>query len=87
VSAPCEPVKSATTLPVYFTPEQVGELLGVKAKTVLRWALEDASMPKFRRGKVVRFERDRLLTWLARQEPRSSRRITQGSRKDLGSAA
>jgi len=72
---------------VYLTPQDVAELLGVKAKTVLRWSLEDASMPAFRRGKIVRFERSRLLTWLARQEPRSARRITQTSRKDASSAA
>jgi len=84
--APSEPLKSAST-PVYLTPAQVAGLLGVTAKTVLRWSLEDASMPAFRRGKIVRFERGRLLAWLSRQEPRSARRVTHGSRKDQVSAA
>ncbi len=63
--------------PVYLTPAKVAELLAVSVKTVSRWALEDPSMPVLRRGRVVRFERGRLLAWLARQEPRSSTRATQ----------
>ena len=35
-------------------------------KTVLRWSLQDASMPVLRRGRVVRFPGERLLTWLER---------------------
>ncbi len=76
----CEQVKSAE--PAYLTPVQVAELLQVDTKTVSRWSLEDGSMPVLRRGRVVRFPRERLLAWLERQEPRSARRITQGSRKD-----
>lgn len=65
--------------PVYLTPAQVAELLAVSVKTVSRWALEDASMPVVRRGRVVRFHRERLLAWLERQEPRrSSARTAQG---------
>lgn len=67
--------------PMYWTPAQVAELLAVSVKTVSRWALEDPSMPVLRRGRVVRFERGRLIAWLQRQEPRSSTRITQGQRK------
>lgn len=63
--------------PVYLTPAQVAQLLAVSVKTVSRWALKDPSMPVLRRGRVVRFERGRLMTWLQRQEPRSSARITQ----------
>jgi len=62
----------------YLTPAQAAELLQVSEKTISRWSLEDASMPVLRRGRVVRFERGRLLAWLQRQEPRSSARITQG---------
>ena len=69
--APCEPVKSATTL--YLTAEQVGELLQVSPRTVQRWALEDASMPALRLGRTVRFPRAELERWFARS--------TQGSRK------
>jgi excisionase family DNA binding protein len=67
--------------PVYLTAMQVAELLQVDEKTVLRWSLEDASMPVLRRGRVVRFPRERLLAWLERQEPRGARRSAQDQRK------
>jgi len=67
--------------PVYLTAAQVAELIQVDEKTVLRWSLEDASMPVLRRGRVVRFPRERLLTWLERQEPRIARRSAQAQRK------
>jgi excisionase family DNA binding protein len=74
-----EPINAAE--PVYFTALQVAELLQVDEKTVLRWSLQDASMPVLRRGRVVRFPRERLLTWLERQEPRGARRSAQGQHK------
>ena len=58
----------------YLTARQVADLVGVAEKTVLRWSLQDASMPVLRRGRVVRFPRERLLVWLERQEPRAPRR-------------
>jgi excisionase family DNA binding protein len=73
--------------PAYLTPGEVARLLQVSEKTVLRWSLEDATMPVLRRGGVVRFHRERLEAWLARQEPRSARQVTQGSRMGGGSAA
>lgn len=79
VSAAHEPAESAA--PHYLTPAQVAELLQVCEKTVLRWSLEDASMPVLRRGAVVRFHRERLERWLACQEPRLARHGTQRSRK------
>jgi excisionase family DNA binding protein len=57
----------------YLTAAQVAEIVQVDEKTILRWSLEDASMPVLRRGRVVRFPRDRLLAWLERQEPRNRR--------------
>jgi excisionase family DNA binding protein len=74
-----EQVKTAE--PVYLTAIQVAELLQVDEKTVLRWSLQDASMPVLRRGRVVRFPRERLLTWLERQEPRVARRSAQSQHK------
>jgi excisionase family DNA binding protein len=74
-----EPTKTAE--PVYLTALQVAELLQVDEKTVLRWSLQDASMPVLRRGRVVRFPRERLLAWLERQEPRSVRRSAQAQHK------
>src|SRR5438309_8212624 len=63
----------------YLTPAQVAELLQVSEKTVSRWALTDPSMPVLRRGRVVRFERERLLAWLSRQEPRGARRSARSA--------
>ena len=60
--------------PAYLTARQVADLLQVDEKTVQRWSLQDASMPVLRRGRVVRFPRERLLVWLERQEPRAARR-------------
>jgi len=52
----------------YLTPAQVAEMLQVSAKTVSRWALQDASMPCIRLpGRVVRFEEGTLLRWLERK--------------------
>jgi excisionase family DNA binding protein len=67
-----EQIKTAE--PAYLTSLQVAELLQVDEKTVLRWSLQDASMPVLRRGRVVRFPRERVLAWLERQEPRGARR-------------
>jgi excisionase family DNA binding protein len=64
----------SVSAPVYLTPTQVADLLQVSVKTVSRWALEDASMPALRRGRVLRFEREQLLAWLDRQLPRAARR-------------
>ena len=68
VTAPCEPIKSATTLAAYLTPKDVAQLLQISEKTVSRWHSEDASMPRIKRGKVVRFPREALMAWLARQD-------------------
>ena len=64
----------------YLTAEQVADMLQVDAKTVSRWSLEDPSMPVLRRGRVVRFPRERLMAWLERQEPRSARRSARVQR-------
>ena len=68
-----EPAREQTE-PAYLTAQQVADLLQVDEKTVQRWSLQDASMPVLRRGRVVRFPRERLLVWLERQEPRAARR-------------
>jgi len=70
--------------PPYLTAEQVAEMLQVDAKTVSRWSLEDPSMPVLRRGRVVRFPRERLMAWLERQEPPSARRSARTERKAVG---
>jgi hypothetical protein len=72
---------------VYLNAAQVAEIVQVDPKTILRWSLEDASMPVLRRGRVVRFPRERLLAWLQRQKPRSSaqgrRTVAADSAKEL----
>jgi excisionase family DNA binding protein len=70
-----------TAEPEYLTALQVADLIQVDETTVLRWSVQDSSMPVLRRGRVVRFPRERLLTWLERQEPRSARRSAQAQRK------
>ncbi len=74
---PREQIKTAEA--VYLTALQVADLLQVDEKTVLRWSLQDASMPVLRRGRVVRFPRERLLAWLERQEPRGARRSARSA--------
>jgi excisionase family DNA binding protein len=64
---------------LYLTATQAAEIVQVDQKTILRWSLEDPSMPVLRRGRVVRFPRERLLAWLERQEPR--RRRKDGARQ------
>jgi len=68
---------------LYLTAAQVAEIVQVDSKTILRWSLEDASMPVLRRGRVVRFPRERLLVWLERHEPRKRR---TGGAKQLETA-
>jgi excisionase family DNA binding protein len=62
-------------------------MLQVDERTVLRWAQHDASMPATRLGRVVRFEREPLLRWLARKHPRSSRSFASGPGQGAPSAA
>src|SRR5215470_1756602 len=69
--------KTIDELPEYLTPRQVAHLLGIDEKTVTRWSLSDTSMPVLRRGRVVRFHRDRLMEWLQRQEPHGARRAAR----------
>jgi excisionase family DNA binding protein len=76
--------QTQTAEPVYLTTLQVADRLQVDEKTILRWSQQDASMPVLRRGRVVRFPRERLLAWLERQEPRGARRSAQAQHKSPG---
>ena len=67
----------------YLTPQDVADLLQVSTMTVHRWAASDPTMPAFRRGRVLRFERGRLEAWLAGP---GLRRRTNGA-TGAGSAA
>ena len=61
-------------LPVFLTAAQVADMLAVHERTILRWATEDVSMPTTRLpGRTIRFERQALLRWLARKQPRGAR--------------
>jgi excisionase family DNA binding protein len=77
----------AEPLPTFLTPRQVADMLQVDERTVLRWARQDASMPTTRLGRVVRFEREPLLRWLARKQPRSARLFAHVPTKGAPSAA
>jgi len=68
---------SGGPLPTFLTARQVADMLHVDERTVLRWAQHDASMPATRLGRVVRFEREPLLRWLARKQPRSARQFAE----------
>jgi excisionase family DNA binding protein len=73
MSAPIEPIKTASTPPQYLTAAQVAELLQVDDATVYRWASSDATMPATRIGGVVRFHAATLDRWLAARTQRSRR--------------
>jgi excisionase family DNA binding protein len=74
-------------LPTFLTARQVADMLQVDERTVLRWAQHDASMPATRLGRVVRFEREPLLRWLARKHPRAARSFVSGPTQRTPSAA
>jgi excisionase family DNA binding protein len=57
----------------YLTAQDVATLLRVDDKTVLRWSLEDATMPVLKRGRLVRFPKARLLAWLRAKERPTAR--------------
>jgi len=73
--------------PLFLTARQVASMLQVDERTVLRWAQHDASMPATRVGRVVRFEREPLLRWLARKQPRSARHLAPPATTPHGSSA
>lgn len=77
---------STSALPMFHTAQQIADVLQVDERTVLRWAQQDASMPVTRLGRIVRFEREPLLRWLARKQPRSAREATQASMHRVTSA-
>src|SRR5262249_6429512 len=74
---------AADASPAYLSAEQLADLVQVSPKTITRWSLQDASMPVFRRGRVVRFPRESVLAWLRRQESRLSRRTAHDQRKPV----
>jgi len=78
---------SAAGVPVFLTAQQVADMLQVDERTILRWAQHDASMPATRLGRVVRFEREPLLRWLALKRPRVARSAAQLSSQDAPGAA
>ena len=79
-----EPRNTAPVNQTYLTAAEVADLLRVSTKTVSRWSLEDSSMPATRIGRTVRFEREALLAWVRRHQPR---RITQRSHNEPTAAA
>ena len=78
---------STSALPTFLTAEQIADMLQVDERTVLRWAQQDASMPVTRLGRVVRFEREALLRWLARKQSRLARQSPGAASKGKPDAA
>jgi len=79
-------VTATDASPAYLSAQQLADLVQVSAKTITRWSLEDASMPVFRKGRVVRFPKEPVLAWLRRQESRLSRRAAHDQRKPVANA-
>jgi excisionase family DNA binding protein len=52
----------------YLTPDQVGDMLQLSAKSVYRLAKADPTMPALKIGGSVRFHRERLERWLRDRE-------------------
>jgi predicted DNA-binding transcriptional regulator AlpA len=75
-STPSAASTSGPTPAEYMTPNQVGELLQLSAKSVYRLASSDPTFPLLKlgagRNATVRFPRERLLRWLEQR--------TQGAR-------
>ena len=78
---------SAPGGPVFLTAQQVAEMLQVDERTVLRWAQRDASMPATRLGRVVRFEREPLLRWLAHKQTKCARAASRAATEGATTAA
>ena len=74
---------SSTDLQFLTVPE-VARLLKVSPKSILRWAKADASLPVLRVGRVLRFDRDRLLSWLRTKTQGFGRQKTQKMTHDEG---
>lgn len=67
-AAESAPVRAGLSDEQYIAAEELAKVLNVSTKTILRWAKDEPSMPTFRRGKVLRFPRNRVLVWLRDQE-------------------
>jgi excisionase family DNA binding protein len=74
-------------LPAFLTAREVADMLRVDERTVLRWAQEDATMPATRVRRVIRFEREALLRWLARKQPRASDELSRSPTRGTSSVA
>jgi len=68
----------------YMTAVEVARLLQVSAKSIYRWAAQDATMPVLRIGGVVRFPRERLLRWLRNHEQGFGRAHRSPRRAEAG---
>jgi excisionase family DNA binding protein len=60
---------------MYVSAETIAQWLDVDSSTVYRWAANDSTVPALRIGGIVRFHRERMLTWLEQR--------TQGRRASL----
>lgn len=61
-------IEAPKRLAEYLTPDQVGDMLQLSAKSVYRLAKADPTMPALKIGGSVRFHRERLERWLRDRE-------------------
>ena len=53
--------------PVFLTPAQAAEFLGVKLNTIYKW-VQTKQIPYRKHGRLIRFFRDDLLEWSKSKE-------------------
>ena len=58
---------TATAEEPILTPEEAATLLRISIKTLYRWA-STGKVPSLKFGGALRFRRERLLEWAAKQE-------------------
>jgi excisionase family DNA binding protein len=70
-TAPAEtPGVESPPLTVYWSAHDLARELRVHPSTVYRLAAANADLPQLHLGGLVRFPRERVLTWLRRREGR-----------------
>ena len=68
MNVPHQVTEATKRLAEYLTPDEVGEMLQLSAKSVYRLWKADPTMPALKIGGSVRFHRERLERWLRDRE-------------------
>jgi excisionase family DNA binding protein len=69
------PAPSSPSSRVYLSATAVAKLLGVSAKTISRWSLQDPTMPATRIGRTLRFDEAALHRWLTMKTSKRRRAV------------